>query len=526
MKEKLNIDHVFSHIGEMGTQQMRYFLLMSLLTMYSPQFMMQYNFVGRDDIDFTCHVENGTSMFNSCPDGKIASCIKVDFQTNSSDSINSEWSLICDQSWLSALSMSIFFGGVLLGSLVLGSVADRVGRKKTLVFTFLVLLIFNGLGAAVSSYKAYLGLKFITGFFKAGYILASFVLINELVGASKRGLVGTFSSLAFAFGLVIFSIIAFYVRHWRNLTATITIIGIPLFIVACLVLPESPRWLLNKGNVKETIEVLKLIASGNQAKWDHSVLVSADSDDSDSDDITIQPHLPASQRSDSDPSQQIDSIKDVFKDKFLLKLTLIQIYSWFVNGCSYYGITLAAGHQSSQSLYWGTATSAFVEMPAYLMLFFSLAYFKRTTNMSAFMIFGGVSMIVIPMLQSTMPNYASTLASIGKLGVSSSFSCIYIHSNELFPTTIRNSGMGLVAVAARIGGILAPFIVRLKDVIPNLHFIIFGLMGLSSGLCTLLLPDTKDLPLPGTIQDLKSRRVHVVSVQSPHTTYKKLSQNL
>ena len=56
-----------------------------------------------------------------------------------------------------------------------------------------------------------------------------------------------------------------------------------------------------------------------------------------------------------DSALQMDSIKDVFKDKFLLKLTMIQIYSWFVNGCSYYGITLAAGHQSHQSLYWGTA---------------------------------------------------------------------------------------------------------------------------------------------------------------------------
>ena len=95
--------------------------------------------------------------------------------------------------------------------------------------------------------------------------------------------------------------------------------------------------------------------------------------------------------------------------------------------------------------------SGFVEMPAYLLLYFSLAYFKRTTNISAFMIFGGVSMLVIPMLQSSMPNFASTLGAIGKLGISSSFSVIYIHSNELFPTTIRNSGMGLVAVAARIG---------------------------------------------------------------------------
>ena len=79
--------------------------------------------------------------------------------------------------------------------------------------------------------------------------------------------------MMFAFGIVIFSLIAFYIRHWRNLTATVSFIGIPLFIVACLVLPESPRWLLNKGNIKESIEVLKRIASGNQAKWDHNVLV-------------------------------------------------------------------------------------------------------------------------------------------------------------------------------------------------------------------------------------------------------------
>ena len=49
----------------------------------------------------------------------------------------SEWSLICDQTWLSPLSTSLFFAGVMIGSLILGSVADRIGRKKTFVFTFL-----------------------------------------------------------------------------------------------------------------------------------------------------------------------------------------------------------------------------------------------------------------------------------------------------------------------------------------------------------------------------------------------------
>ena len=133
-------------------------------------------------------------------------------------------------------------------------------------------------------------------------------------------------------------------------------------------------------------------------------------------------------------------------------------------------------------------------------------------------------MMMIPLVDSSM--LIQALATIGKLGISSSYAIIYIHSNELYPTSIRNSSMGLVAMSANIGGILAPYVVCLKVIIFNLHFIVFGLLTLTSGLSTLFLPDTKDLPLPETVQDLKSRRIHIVRVQSPQTTYKKLPQNL
>jgi MFS family permease len=52
-------------------------------------------------------------------------------------------------------------------------------------------------------------------------------------------------------------------------------------------------------------------------------------------------------------------------------------------------------------------------------------------------------------------------ALMGKLCLAASFAVVYIHSGEIFPTTIRNSAMGLVSVAARCGGIVAPFIVLL-----------------------------------------------------------------
>ena len=50
---------------------------------------------------------------------------------------------------------------------------------------------------------------------------------------------------------------------------------------------------------------------------------------------------------------------------------------------------------------------------------------------------------------------------LGKLGISGSFSIIYLYSGELFPTVVRTTGVGAGSMHARIGGLLAPFVADL-----------------------------------------------------------------
>ena len=158
--------------------------------------------------------------------------------------------------------------------------------------------------------------------------------------------------------------------------------------------------------------MLKDIALGNNSKWDQKLVSQSSSDEDSEDEITIQPHLPNTTKI-SD-----DSVKDLFTDKFLLALTLIQFYSWFCNSASYYGLTLAAGNTGD--LYLGTALSGCVEIPAYLLCFLTLSYFGRTTNIAGYMICGGSALLLLPILGS-YPFIVTALGLLGKLCISSSF---------------------------------------------------------------------------------------------------------
>jgi hypothetical protein len=91
---------------------------------------------------------------------------------------------------------------------------------------------------------------------------------------------------------------------------------------------------------------------------------------------------------------------------------------------------------------------------------------------------------------------------LSKLCLAASFAIVYIHSSEIFPTVIRNSAMGLVSVAARAGGVFAPFLVRLGAWSSDLHLLVFGVLALSSGLLNWRLPETQGRPLPETVPDL------------------------
>lgn len=67
--------------------------------------------------------------------------------------------------------------------------------------------------------------------------------------------------------------------------------------------------------------------------------------------------------------------------------------------------------------------------------------------------------------------------------------------------------MGFGNTMARVGGIVAPLVRMTSEYFPSLPLVIYATAPIISGLAACFLPETLNVPLPDTIQDVESRSV-------------------
>ncbi|NXF00572.1 S22AD protein, partial [Smithornis capensis] len=94
------------------------------------------------------------------------------------------------------------------------------------------------------------------------------------------------------------------------------------------------------------------------------------------------------------------------------------------------------------------------------------------------------------------PVATTVLAIIGKFTSTAAFSTSYVYSAELFPTIVRQTGVGLCSTMARVAGILAPLIIPLDQYHRAIPMAIFGSIPVIVSLSCILLPETRGADLP------------------------------
>ncbi|XP_060551322.1 organic cation transporter protein-like [Ruditapes philippinarum] len=517
----MKFDDVLKKIGEFGTYQKVLYvvvclpaincgilMLISVFALGVPKHRCAIPGYDNDTYDACSILVNETIPLSNDPDLKYNACyifpMNVSNYDNYSYPINAtshkcdkwvydksefeetlttEFNLVCEDAKVTKQTVikTLFFAGFLVGSIGFGFLSDRFGRKNTLHSSFM-LVVMSGITIYwVKSVTLYIILRFLVGAACAGIFLTSYVIGMEMVGPSKRLWAGTLIHTFFAIGHVTLAGMAYFVRDWRNLELYAAIPNI-VYLAYYWLIPESPRWLLANGRREEAECVLRKAAKINGVRLQNGRFLDRYNENEDS-----------------------GKVWHLFRSRVMTIRTLVIFFNWLVVALVYYGLSLSA-NKLGINVYLDFLLLSLCEFPACALCILLFNRIGRKKLHMMFMGVGGLACIGTVISKEYGDNNAAiALSLIGKTGAAGAFASIYVYSAELFPTTVRNSGIGASSCAARLGAMAAPIIADINGLLnterEDWTMVIFGSASLAAGILTLLLPETVNRALPETIED-------------------------
>lgn len=173
------------------------------------------------------------------------------------------------------LTASAYLAGSVCGALLFSYLTDRQGRKKWFMITLALYLIATVLTAFSWDLFSFMFFRFLTGAGIGGEYVAINSAIDELIPARYRGqtdltINGTWWLGSAAGGLLTILLLNPEIFPetigWRLCFVFGAVLGVAIIIVR-RVIPESPRWLMTHGRVRDAEAVVSQIE--RQVSQDH-----------------------------------------------------------------------------------------------------------------------------------------------------------------------------------------------------------------------------------------------------------------
>ncbi|NWQ61077.1 S22A7 protein, partial [Neopipo cinnamomea] len=402
--------------------------------------------------------------------------------------ISTQWDLVCEQRGLNQATATFFFIGVTMGAVVFGYLSDRFGRKTMLLLSLVCSVVFGMLSAASVSYSMLAITRTLTGVALSGVSLIVLPLAMEWVDIQHRTFTGILTSIFWSVGNMLLAMVAYLVREWHWLLVAVT--GPCLLSIVCLWwVPESARWLIAKGKMKQAHRHLLRCARMNRRK-----------------DFALFPSFHLSQAltrmaKDKKPGGTYFYIS-LFRTPVLRKISLCSGVVWFGVSFSYYGMSLnLTGF--GLNIYLSQFVFGVIEIPAKMIMYVLVNRVGRRQSQAWTLILTGLCIganIVIP---KSFTSLRSVVAIMGKGFSEAAFTTVFLHTSELYPTILRQNGMGYTSFVARLGGALAPLVFLLDEVWRSLPEVTYCSVAMCSGAVAFLLPETLNVCLPEGIEDVE-----------------------
>lgn len=192
---------------------------------------------------------------------------------------------IADSPSSQGLAMTIALIGCMIGAMVCGSLADRIGRRRLLVVSALIFLFSSIATGAFSNFHSFLIARFFGGIGIGVASGLSPMYIAEVAPAGVRGKLVSLNQMTIVLGILGAQITNWFIADpiaagstpaeiaasWNGQMAwrwMFWAAAVPsaLFLVLAFFIPESPRWLAMKGNDAQAHSILTRIGGSEYAE--------------------------------------------------------------------------------------------------------------------------------------------------------------------------------------------------------------------------------------------------------------------
>ncbi|KAL7872277.1 hypothetical protein AOLI_G00037020 [Acnodon oligacanthus] len=422
---------------------------------------------------------------------------RFELQSGLQQNVVTKWQLVCDEEWKVHIAKFSLLVGSIFGYLLMGAMADWLGRIPVLLVSVLSVLAF-GLAVAFSVDVAMFStLRFFEGFCLAAIRLSLFVLRIELCLPGWRFSMTMVASLVVVGGQLLMPGLAALCRDWQILQVLI-IVPFVLMLPYVWVFPESLRWLLATQHYQRAKKQMYSIARSNGVDTA-----------TDPNGILSELERELQQKPRTSCITQLSSTRNLWKSTVVL----------CVNSLTGYGIH----HCFARSVLEGSTSHlhyyalAGIAMASCVVLCPVVVGFGRRGGLLTFMIITALASLLQLGLLSLIGKYSlrhdTVLRDTLNRRFSVAFSIIGMFSSravstlsifycaEITPTVIRGGGVGLVLASAGFGMLTAPLMELHNQKGFFLHHVILTCCTLLCIICIPLLPETAGQPLPETLAE-------------------------
>lgn len=346
-----------------------------------------------------------------------------------------------------ALITSASFGGMFVGAVSAGWLADAIGRRQALIASVLCYGLFSLLNAASWNVWSLAAFRFLTGLGLSGMTVTANTYVSEFFPANVRG---KYMGRIMTVGLLGIPATAWFARTlvpmapwgWR---AVFVWGSLGLFaLIPIARMKESPRWLLRRNREAQALQIveeLEALAASRPAPTSATATP-----------LQCEPaghgqRVPLARL--FEPAQR--------------KRTFILLLAWIFQTLGFYGFvawvpTLLVKHGFSvvHSLTYASVMAVCNPLGAiaasYLVERFERRWFITIDAMliAAFGLGFGLSFHPLGIV---------AFGALVMLGIQAMTVALYTYTPEMFPTDVRSTGMGLSYGVGRLANVPGPFVV-------------------------------------------------------------------